>query len=47
MELYLNPRISRPINLSENDFQDFVQKIKDWTIMHGYYYYFCLLTYDN
>ncbi|XP_025204827.1 glutathione synthetase-like isoform X2 [Melanaphis sacchari] len=35
MAANLNPCISLPINLSENDFQDLVQKVKDWTIMHG------------
>lgn len=40
MELHINPHISCPINLSENDFQDLVQKIKDWTIMHGHYHFY-------
>lgn len=35
MEVYLNPCVSFPINLSENDFQDLIQRTKDWTIMHG------------
>ncbi|XP_060843404.1 glutathione synthetase-like isoform X1 [Rhopalosiphum padi] len=35
MAANLNPCISLPINLGENDFQDLVQKVKDWTIMHG------------
>lgn len=38
MAVYLNPCTSLPINLNENDLQDLIQKAKDWTIMHGYYY---------
>lgn len=37
MAVYLNPLLSHAISLDENDFQDIVQKTKDWTLMHGYY----------
>lgn len=37
MAVYLNPCISLPINLDRNDFEELIQKTKDWTIMHGYY----------
>lgn len=37
MAANLNPCISLPISLGKNDFQDLIQKVKDWTIMHGYY----------
>lgn len=37
MAVYLNPLLSHVISLDENDFQDIVQKTKDWTLMHGYY----------
>jgi hypothetical protein len=39
MAVYLNPCLSLPINLAENEFEDLIQKLKDWTIMHGYYFY--------
>ncbi|XP_025409246.1 glutathione synthetase-like isoform X2 [Sipha flava] len=35
MAVYLNPCLSLPINLAENEFEDLIQKLKDWTIMHG------------
>lgn len=43
MAASLNPCISLPISLGENDFQDLVQKVKDWTIMQGYYNFYKFL----
>lgn len=43
MAANLNPCISLPIHLCENDFQDLVQKVKDWTIMHGCYNFYKFL----
>lgn len=43
MAVYLNPCVSLPINLSDQDFQDLIQKTKDWTLMHGNYYFYILL----
>lgn len=37
MTIHLNPCVSLPLNMDENDFEVLIQKTKDWTLMHGNY----------
>lgn len=48
MAVYLNPCISLPLNMDENDFQVLIQNTKDWTLMHGNYNLIInLFSFDN